>query len=63
MVTIVVSPRPQTTLATDYHACIEGSPQCWGCGKTANEAVGDLVRTHGDKFNLEIKDGAAYLKN
>jgi predicted RNase H-like HicB family nuclease len=27
----------------DYHACIEGHPEIWGCGSTYNEAVGNLV--------------------
>ena len=63
MVTIVVSPRPQRGVATSYHACVEGKTELCGWGKTPDEAVGNLIRTHSEQLNLSIKDGPAYLKN
>jgi hypothetical protein len=40
-----------------YHAQIKGKPGCWGCGKTTDEAIGSLVRSHPEYFGLsEISD-------
>lgn len=49
-VTIVITPR-----TSDYHAHIEGNKTLWECGKTPNEAIGALIRTHGDKLGLVIQ--------
>lgn len=36
----------------DYHACIEGHPEIWGCGRDQDAAVGDLIRAHQEFFNV-----------
>lgn len=38
---VIVTPRSH-----DYHACLVGHTEIWGCGKTPNEAVSDLVCSH-----------------
>lgn len=37
-----------------YHAQIKGAPGLFGVGKSADEAVGDLVRSHPEKFGIVI---------
>ncbi len=44
-----------TKRGEDYHACLEGQPQIWGCGKTSDEAVGNLIRAHTDTFNITVE--------
>ena len=34
-----------TKRAFDWHACVEGVPATWGCGRSPAEALGELVRT------------------
>lgn len=46
-----------TRRSCDYHACIEGRPQVWGCGTTWAEAIGSLVYSHPERFGLRIVDG------
>ncbi len=48
---IVITKRPD-----DYHACIEGHPELWGCGNTSKEAIGNLIYYHNEAFNLEIDE-------
>lgn len=43
-----------TRRSDDFHACIEGNPGIWDCGKTITEAIGNLIRTHPEKFNLSL---------
>jgi hypothetical protein len=50
MTTIVVTKR-----ADDYHACIEGQPSFWGCGKTPDAAVGSLVQSHPEQFSVKVQ--------
>lgn len=38
----------------DYHACIDGKPELWGCGRTGAEAIGDMIKSHQKHFNIEI---------
>lgn len=38
-----------------FHAQIAGQPGIWACGRTPDEAVGDLVRTHPAEFNVALK--------
>jgi hypothetical protein len=39
----------------DYRASIDGSDgKQWGCGKTIDEAVGNVVRDHPDKIGVAI---------
>ena len=47
---IIVTKRPD-----DYHACIEGHPELWDCGKSQQSAIGNLAWTHKEQFNLEIE--------
>lgn len=35
-----------TKRSDDYHACITGKPEIWGCGRNVDEAIGDLIRSH-----------------
>jgi hypothetical protein len=44
-----------TKRADDYHACIAGHTDLWDCGKSPQSAIGNLVWTHKDKFDLEIE--------
>ena len=37
-----------------YHAQIKGKPEIWACGKSAYEAIGDLVNAHHDQFSIRI---------
>lgn len=39
---------------SDYHACPEGEPGCWAAGKTIDDAIGNLVRCHPERFNVQI---------
>lgn len=39
---------------SDYHACPEGEPTCWAAGKTPDDAIGNLVRCHPERFNVQI---------
>ncbi len=43
-----------TKRSDDYHACQAGKTAVWGCGKTADEAIGSLIRAHQDRFNITI---------
>jgi predicted RNase H-like HicB family nuclease len=47
---IVVTKRSE-----DYHACLDGHPEIWGCGKTPNEAIGNLISAHTDTFKIEVE--------
>ena len=49
MKTVIVTPRP-----SDYHACLEEHPEHWACGKTADAAVGSLMRSHGKFFEVDV---------
>jgi hypothetical protein len=37
-----------------YHAQIQGEPGFWAAGRTANEAIGDLIRCHPERFGVTI---------
>lgn len=50
MITIVVTKR-----SSDWHACIEGAPEYWGCGSTPAEAIGQLVMAHTPTFKVAVK--------
>jgi len=39
----------------DFHACLEGHPEIWGCGKDSCSAIGDLTSTHKDCFKIEVE--------
>jgi len=41
--------------APKYHAQIKGKPGLWACGKSADEAVGNLIATHSEKFGIRIQ--------
>jgi hypothetical protein len=43
-----------TKRADDYHACLKEDPTIWGCGKTGNQAIGDLVSGHCITFDVGI---------
>lgn len=38
-----------------FHAQIKGEPGYWACGRTQDEAVGDLIRSHPERFGLELQ--------
>ncbi len=38
----------------DYHACISGHPEIWGCGKDERQAIGNLVMAHESEFNIKV---------
>ena len=39
----------------DYHACPEGKPEHWECGRTPAEAIGKLVMTHRELFDVTVE--------
>lgn len=39
----------------DYRAYIKYNKAIWGCGKTINAAIGDLMSSHQDYFDLDIE--------
>lgn len=39
----------------DYHASLVTNPAVWGCGKTEEEAIGNLIRSHPEVFNISVK--------
>jgi predicted RNase H-like HicB family nuclease len=43
-----------TKRTSDYHACVDGLPGVWDCGRTQDEAIGALLRTHPEYFDVEI---------
>jgi len=38
-----------------YNACLESDPKVWGRGKTENEAIGDLIKSHPDDFKVSVE--------
>lgn len=48
---IVVTKRSE-----DFHACIKGQPGYWDCGRSPSEAIGNLIRTHPEQFNVTINN-------
>ena len=44
-----------TERSNDFHACIRGHPELWGCGKNYDEAVGSVIRSHKEYFNIKIE--------
>lgn len=44
-----------TKRSDDYHACLEGYPGIWGCGRTPNEAIGSLITAHADMFKIKVE--------
>jgi predicted RNase H-like HicB family nuclease len=47
---IIVSQR-----LSDFHVCVEGKEGVWAAGKTADEAIGNLIRFHQEHFDVEVK--------
>ena len=45
--------------ANDYMACIKGHKEMWDNGKTINEAIGNLCRSHGDIIVKVIQHNTA----
>lgn len=43
-----------TERANDWHAHLEGRPDIWGCGRTRNEALGDLMSEWPQYFDVKI---------
>jgi hypothetical protein len=44
-----------TKLTDDYHAHLDGRLDVYGVGKTQSEAIGDMVNSYPDAFNVEIQ--------
>mgnify|MGYP000859572758 CR=1 FL=1 len=44
-----------TKRSHDYHACLDGHPEIWGCGETSEEAIGDLIKAHVDTFGIIVE--------
>lgn len=38
-----------------YHAQIKDQPGYWSCGKSPEDAIGDLITMHQKKFNVLVK--------
>ena len=43
-----------TQRSSDWHACISGHPEIWGCGRDPLEAIGDLVMAHTQAFDATV---------
>jgi len=41
--------------ADDFHAQMFRNPGIWGCGKTRQSAIEDLVQSHPDAFHVSIQ--------
>jgi len=50
MRTIIIEKRTD-----DYMAYLEGHPEIWGCGRDSDSAVGDLIRSHKEIFDIKIR--------
>jgi len=37
-----------------FRAQIKDRPNCWSCGKCPEEAVGDLITHHPEKFGMKV---------
>lgn len=46
-----------------FHACIAGDPARWETGKSVEEAVGRLIRTHANHFEIKIIEPATRSRN
>lgn len=45
-----------TFRSRDVHAAIDGtSGKKWGCGRTPDEAIGALVRSHPEAFDVDLQ--------
>ena len=44
-----------TKRGDDYHASLAGRPEIWGCGKTINAAIGNLVQSHTEALNVKVE--------
>jgi hypothetical protein len=42
----------------DWHAQIYRYPELWGCGRSVDEAVGNLVTAHAPLFNVVVQAAA-----
>ena len=49
---IVIELRKRTS---DVHAQIKDHPEYWECASTSDQAIGRLIRTHGDRFGIFIE--------
>lgn len=38
----------------DFIAYLKGNREIWGCGKTYDEAIGNMIKTRKEKFDIEI---------
>jgi|HubBroStandDraft_1064217.scaffolds.fasta_scaffold129095_3 hypothetical protein len=43
-----------TRRAADWHACDGENKAIWGCGSTIDAAIGDVVRSHREHFEIAI---------
>jgi hypothetical protein len=43
----------------DFHAQIAGHPEIWAAGRNPQEAIGDLVKYHSEKFGIKIVERPA----
>jgi hypothetical protein len=45
-----------TKRSDDYHAHLAPDKRIWGCGRTIDEAIGDLIRAHREAFGIKIQE-------
>lgn len=43
-----------TKRSDDFHAALKDNPAVWGCGKTIDAAIGDLIRSHQHRLGITI---------
>jgi hypothetical protein len=46
-----------TKRTDDYHACLKDNPEIWGCGNSLKAAIGDLIMSHDNTFDIDIDEG------
>jgi hypothetical protein len=51
-----------TKRSNDFHACIKGHPEIWAAGRNPQEAIGDLVKYHSEKFSIKIVENYSKLR-
>lgn len=37
-----------------YHVQVKDQPNVWACGRSSEEAVGDLIQSHPEQFGVRV---------
>ena len=44
-----------TKRSDDYHAALQDHPEIWDCGNDPRMAIGNLIMTHKERFNIQLE--------